>query len=385
VLHSLKYLVDKYSHDITLACFKLEGKEYPDLSRYCHIETVDISQRSGIKSLKAILSTLKTIMSLHNIASQCPGFLHYNYSPEMNNKVKTLLDDNYDILMIDHPAMIRYLPRMGPPAILLEAFNLAEISRMKYELEKNWLRKILRLIYHYQTKGYGKVYQMLDAAIAVSNHQMELVKLHCPDLSVKVIPYGIDMDYFHEDEPEADVPSLIITGSMSGSSNITAVMQFYQSIFPIIKSRVPEVKLYIVGSSPGKEILQLTADKSVTVTGFVDDLRPYLSRAWVVVSPIKESFGVKVRVLQAMAMGKPVVSTSMITTGIDVKNGKNIIIADEPKEFAEKVIELINDRCLRESIGNNARLLMETNHSWEKLTDSLNDVLKNTAGEKTAV
>lgn len=114
----------------------------------------------------------------------------------------------------------------------------------------------------------------------------------------------------------------------------------------------------------------------MVVTGYVGDLRPYLSRAWVVVAPLQEGFGVKVRVLQAMAIGKPVVSTSMVMAGIDVTPGKDIIIADTPPAFAESVIELLNNKQLRKEIGTNARRLMETNHSWEKLTDRLNEILE---------
>jgi glycosyltransferase involved in cell wall biosynthesis len=99
----------------------------------------------------------------------------------------------------------------------------------------------------------------------------------------------------------------------------------------------------------------------------------------VVVAPLQDNFGVKVRVLEAMAVGKPVISTSMVTPGINVSPGENIILADEPLEFAERVIELLNDKQLREEIGAKARLLVETNHSWEKLTDRLNDVLEKAA------
>jgi glycosyltransferase involved in cell wall biosynthesis len=119
------------------------------------------------------------------------------------------------------------------------------------------------------------------------------------------------------------------------------------------------------------------------VTGYVDDLRPYLSRAWVVLAPLQEGFGVKVRVLQAMAMGKPVVATSMVARGIDVRAGRDIALADGPEEFARKVVALLNNRPLREELGIGARQLMEMEHSWEDLTGRLNEVLEKAVKKAT--
>lgn len=380
MLYSLKDFSEKYKHDITLVAFKLPEIQYPDLSSFCRMETVDIPRRPGLKSPKAILAALKSIISLFNLFSRHPAFLNYSYSPKMDSKVKALLNDNsFDILVVDHPAMLGYASGQNIPVVLLEAFALAEITWMEYKLERNWFRRIIRLLYHYQTRNYAKIYKGLDMAIAVSSHQRDMVSSHCPDLNLVVIPHGIDTDYLRVKEPETGFPSLIITGSMSAPRNKRGVLWFYHEIYPLIKARVPQLKLYIVGSNPEKEILLLATDKSVVVTGYVEDLRPYLSRAWVVVAPLQEAFGVKVRVLQAMAVGKPVVSTSMVTPGIDVSPEENIVLADEPVEFADRVIELLNDRQLRERIATKARLLMETNYSWENLTDRLNEVLEQVA------
>ncbi len=201
-----------------------------------------------------------------------------------------------------------------------------------------------------------------------------------PALDIEVIPYGVDSSYLNAAGPEAGQPTLIITGSMSGPRNVATVLEFYRRIYPLIKEKVPQVQLCIVGSNPADEIRALAADRSVTVTGYVADLRPYLTRAWVVVAPLLEGFGVKVRVLQAMAAAKPVVATPVVTSGIDASPGEDIIIAGGPVEFAGKVIELLNDRHLREKIGAAARRLMADNHSWEKLADRLNDVLARAAG-----
>jgi glycosyltransferase involved in cell wall biosynthesis len=382
VLHCLKYLSGKYKHDITLVAFKLPGRNYPDLSRYCHIETVETRQRPGLKSPATILAALKSTISAFNIFSKYAFFLNWSYSPEMDEKIKTLLADNrYDIIVVDHPAMLRYVPDKKSPVVLLEAFAIAGILRMEYTLEKNGLKKALRLLYYHRTINYAAIYQAVDTAIGVSSEQRNIVKSDCPDLNVEIILHGIDAEYFKSVESETDYPSLIITGSMGSVRNKAMVLYFYDEIYPLIKKSIPNLKLFIVGNNPGKEIIRLAADSSVIVTGYVEDLRPYLSRAWVVVAPLQEGFGVKVRVLQAMAVGKPVVATSMVRSGIDVTPGENIMIADEPQDFANKVIELLNNRELRLKIGGNARHLMQNEHDWEKLTYQLNEVLEKAVRE----
>jgi len=382
-LNSIKYLSRKYRHDITLISFKLPGEDYTNLSDYCHVESVDIPEWPGMKSSKTIFSTLGRLLTPRGNLSGYSSFLRYHYSPKMEEKVKALLDKGgADVFVVNHPYMLPYVLNKGVPTVLLEAFAISEIAWMEFQLERNWLKKIIRLLYYCQTRGYARMYRVAGVSVAVSAHQRDMVRSHCPDLNIAVIPHGIDTDYLKPVEPETAFPSLIITGSMSGPRNKRGVLSFYHEIYPLIKARVPELKLFIVGRGPEKEIMRLANDETVVVTGYVEDLRPYLSRAWVVAAPLQEDHGVKIRVLQAMAVGKAVVSNSMVTTGIDITPGKDIIIADSPAEFAERVIELMNDKQLREKIGANARQLMETEHSWEKLTDRLNELLEKTVKAK---
>lgn len=211
-------------------------------------------------------------------------------------------------------------------------------------------------------------------SIAVSADQKDRVKSYCTNLDIEVVPFGVDTEYFRPAEPKTEFPSLVIHGGINGLLSKREALYFYNKVYPLIKAQVPHVKLYIVGDKPPKEILRLGEYNSVVVTGHVNDLNGYLSRAWVVVGYLQENFGVRARVLQSMAVGKPIVSTSMAIPGINVSLGQNIIIADNQTEFAERVIELLNDKPLREKIGHNARNLMEKEYSWEKVIDKLNKI-----------
>ena len=383
VLYSLKYLSEKYGHDITLISFRLPGKEYPDLSSYCRLETIDIPCRTGLKSPHAILYSLRNLFSPHSIFSRHPSFLNYSYSPKMERKVKALLDNNrFDILVVDHPIMLRYISSKKGPIVLLETFAISEIAGMEYKLERSRLRKIARLLYYYQTRNYAEIYRVVDVSIAVTSHQRDRVKQYYPNLDIEIVPFGVDTEYFRPAAPETEFPSLIIHGGITSLLSKREALYYYNKVYPLIKAQVPHVRLYIVGDNPPEEILRLGEDSSIVVTGHVNDLNSYLSRAWVVVGYLQENFGVRVRVLQAMAAGKSIVTTSMAIPGIDVSPGQDIIIADSPTEFAERVIELLNNKQLREKIGHNARNLMEKEYSWENVTDKLNKIFQKVIDEK---
>jgi glycosyltransferase involved in cell wall biosynthesis len=367
VLESLKYLSEKYKHDIVLLAFK-RGEEYPDLSNYCQVETVDITMKNKIW-------TIVNMFSPKNIFSATPNSL--NYSPKMQRKVAELLAKHkFDVIAINHFSMLYYTLELGIPQVLLEIMPASKIYQTYVHLERNLLIKMRFMLQYYALKKFEKKWNRVDISIAVSESQKESVSSYLPDINIDVIPHGIDTDYFRAVDVEQGSPTLIISGGMDRLLSVRGVLWFYNDVYPLIKKKIPKVKLYIVGKSPAKEILQLSADESVLVTGYVKDLRPYFSHAWVVVAPLSDNFGVKVRVLQAMAVGKPVVSTSMVTSGIDVSAGENIILADDPRDFAERVIELLTNEELRNRIGANARKLMEEEYSWERLTDELNKVLE---------
>ena len=370
VLESLKYLSEKYKHDIVLLAFK-QGGEYPDLSKYCQVETIDRL------TMKDKIWTIVNMFSPKNIFSAIPNL--HNYSPKMQRKVAELLAKHkFDVIAINHWSMLYYTLELGVPQVLLEIMPASKIYQAYIHLERNLRNKMLFLLQYYSVKKFEKKWNRLNIAIAVSESQKESVLAYMPDINIVVIPHGINTDYFRAVYKEQDFPTLLTSGGMRRLLNVREVLWFYNEVYPLIKEKIPDVKLYIVGRSPTKEILRLSADESVLVTGYVKDLRPYFSRAWVVVAPLTNNFGVKVRVLQAMAMGKPVVSTSMVTSGINVSAGENIILADDPRDFAERVIELLNNEELRNRIGANARKLMEEEHSWERLTDELNKVLEKT-------
>ena len=360
-------------HGITIAAFKYKEDPEQYLKEYCdEVVTIDL-QTSRKKRLIGCIVDYITGVLLRDISLRKRNILDVSFSWRMQRKINELLKTKvFDIIFVDDPCMLSYVSDASLPKILTEVGNIPEIHREAYKIEKNILKKLNRLLLYRVAKNYEKSYEKFDMCITVTEQQKDILESHLSNLNISVIPFGINTNLKLEDF-ERDLPSLLFLGTLSSVFNQQSVLYLYNEIYPLIKEKIPNIKLYIVGRDPSEEILKLTTDTSVIVTGYVKDISSYLARASVVTLPI-HGYGIKTRLLEAMAMGKPVVISSAGIHGIAVTPEENIIIADDPKEFARRVIELLNDEALREKIGANARKLVEEEYSWEKMADMLNEV-----------
>lgn len=375
VLNSVEYLSQKYKHNITLVSFKYLNNESKYDERYlkkcCNkIEMVNIPASFSKRITYYVINCVK-----HIVSGDLRNVLDYSFSCEMQMKINELLKrEKFDVIFVDTPFMLFYVSDVNLPKVL-EIWTIPQIHYEAYKkLEKKLHKRLLRLYQYFVAKNYEKYYEKFNICITPTVEDRDIIKSYLPNLEISVIPFGINTD-LRLDDFEPDFPSLIFIGNLGSLFNQRSILYLYDSIYPLIKEKIPNIMLYIVGKNPPEEITQLTRDKSVIVTGYVEDVRPYLACASIVTLPI-HGYGIKTRVLEAMAMGKPVVTSSAGIHGISVTPEENIIIADKPEEFAGRVIELLNDEELRNRIGANARKLMEEEYSWEKMADNLNEVLQ---------
>jgi glycosyltransferase involved in cell wall biosynthesis len=176
-----------------------------------------------------------------------------------------------------------------------------------------------------------------------------------------------------------DVPieknSLVFVGGMSWLPNLDAMVYFKDEIWPLLKTKLPDIKIAIAGEKPTKELADFSKrDPMFQVKGFVDDVRPFIAEAAVYVVPIRIGGGTRLKILDAMAMGKAIVSMSIGCEGIEADDGKDIIVADEPEDFANKIMALLTDEQRRQSIERNARENAINKYAWGKIGPHLEDV-----------
>lgn len=184
-----------------------------------------------------------------------------------------------------------------------------------------------------------------------------------------LVPNGVDLDYFSALTITEDYPSVVFTGHMSFNPNVEAVLYFVKEILPLVREKFTALKFYIVGAEPNNEIMSLNGKDGIIVTGFVDDVRSYLAKASVFVSPMVNGSGIKNKILQAMAMRKPIISTTLGVEAIKYKADRDVIIADTPQEFAARLIQLLENKEKRDAIAGNGRQLVEKEYSWDMAVD----------------
>jgi sugar transferase (PEP-CTERM/EpsH1 system associated) len=219
-----------------------------------------------------------------------------------------------------------------------------------------------------------------EALRGLARQQDQQEERHTVCENIEIVPNGIDLDYFCVQPCEYRRYNLVFSGKMSYHANVAAVHYLYREIMPLIWRVQPAATLTIVGSRPPKSIQRLAADRRVEVTGFVEDIRPYIRHAHVVVCPTVYSVGQQNKALEAMALGAAVIVSAQSASSLQAEANKDLLIAQSAEEFAQHVLHLFNDERFRKSLGENARTYVERSHDWSVITKRLVSFYREAAG-----
>lgn len=369
------------NHRVTLVAFgwgRQDTSHIEYLERFA--EKVIIVPRREYGRLKFILKILESFFS------SVPFIISKYSSKAMRAAIHSLLKEgHYNIMHVDHLHMAQYLKDSdGKGAAVLDEHNVESIIwRRYYELEKNIFKKIfignqIKKIELYEKNTCSR----FDMCLTVSGSDRQNLMQVSPDSTVKVIENGVDIDYFTPIRVDVEKNSIVFTGSMDWLLNEDAIIYFIKDVFPLLKASIPDTKLYIVGQNPSVRIKKRANGHRIIVTGRVDDVRPYIARSTVYIAPLRGGGGTRLKILEAMAMGKPVVSTAVGCEGIDVTPGENIVVADDPKAFSREIIKLFHNPSLCKKLGENGRKLVEDTYSWKTISSRLEETYQRITGKK---
>jgi glycosyltransferase involved in cell wall biosynthesis len=223
----------------------------------------------------------------------------------------------------------------------------------------------------------------MDFQVTVSENDRQTLLEYCPDAKIAIVPNGVDPDYFSPTNDKEEPNSVIYVGGMTWFPNLDAMKYFSADIWPLIKREMPGASMKHVGKRAGLDPSRaISADPSIEFLGFVDDIRTEITKSAVYIVPLRIGGGTRLKIFDAMSMGKAIVSTSIGCEGIDVTDGHDIMIADTPDDFAQKVIQLMQDPDLRERLSRNARRSVEERFSWKKIAPRLEHTLTEAAAMK---
>lgn len=294
-----------------------------------------------------------------------------------------LAGGSYDRLVCDFLVPAVNLPASMPcPSVLFTHNVEAEIWRRHADTASSWLRKRL---YGQQWRRMlrfeGRTLARFDRVLAVSDVDRDTFQRLYPGklaAPATVIPTGVDTSYFAPGQHSETSRRLVFTGSMDWLPNVDGVLYFCREILPLVRRDVPDATFTIVGRAPTQAVRKLAEEQGVEVTGRVDDVRPYLADAAAYVVPLRIGGGTRLKIFEAMAAGRAVVSTSVGAEGLPTENGRHLLLADNPVDFSRAVVTLLRDSSLRQHIEREARTLVTTHYDWRHAAAHLETAIVDT-------
>jgi len=370
--NEIKYL--SKHHEISLLCLTDDCREMgtpQELNRFC--KSIDIvylpKLQSKLQSGLAIFSTISLTLS-------------YFHSKKLKKIVKMkLLSEQYDLIFVYCSSMAQYVDHVHHIPKIIDFVDVDSEKWRQYATYASFPMRLLYRIESYRLRKYeASIAENYQHGVFVSENEAEDFKrMVCPCPTISPILNGVDCEMFTPGTEPYDRNALIFTGAMDYYANVEAVLYFVDQILPLIKNKIENIKLYVVGSNPAKEIILLAKkETNVIITGYVEEVQPYMRKAAVFVAPMRIARGVQNKILEAMAMGVPVVTSSLGYEGITAKQGEDIFVEDAPEHFAMRVIELVEDAELRRAVSEKSRKNVESCYNWEINLGKLEDLLLET-------
>jgi len=362
-------------HRLTLISFS-EDTEYIEnqkiLKEFC--EKVIIVPHNKLTAEKNIMD---------NIATFLPAQCAYYQSRRMAEAItKELSNNTYNIVhiqlarMMPYAVLIRHLPADIPIFVdFIDSLSLNIYNRLVRE--NIFLKPLFFYEWYKITKYEMGLEPYFDEAIITSPVDRDILPYK---EKVKVLPNGVDLERFPYSSTKQRNPfTIIFSGNMGYFPNVDAVLFFSNYIYSKIKMCIPEVKFQIVGTHPSSKIRKIESlARGIEVVGFTKNVAEYLVKATIAVAPMLSGSGIQNKVLEALATGTPVVATSIAAKALETKPDRDIIIANEPEQFAKTVINLLKNPGLRQYLSINGRKLVEEKYSWSLICHRLEDIYRET-------
>lgn len=284
----------------------------------------------------------------------------------------------FDIIMVEHTEIGEFMEKPIPTPFLIDAHDIILKPVMREYMLAGGLSRIIKYLrYKAVERKELSIYKKFDRIYTRSEHDRKLLLGYDKGLDVSVLPPYVRTENFGSSDAGREPYTLLFVGAMDRHVNIYAVQFFCEKIFPLIRDKIPDTKFFVVGNKPPEEIWALgQKDKNIVVTGYVDDVMPFYLRASVFVAPLFIGGGIIVKILDAMAAGLPVVTTSVGNEGIEAVPDRDFIMEDEPGGFADKVIMLLRDNDLWQSLSSNGKSFVHKKFSWDKIVRNMESEYK---------
>ncbi len=365
IFEMLKNLADRY--DIHLVCF------YRDRAERERLEGI----RPFCRTAQAVLfdSRPLKIFARALLPQYCQNWIN----PAMAEKIIEILQSEpIDLVQIDFTLMAYYgRVIVDIPSIFVEHdAGILKFGKSYNPSGRGW-KKLLEFYEWMRMLRFElTLLPCFTRVVTLNKEDEKLLKSFLPSLDISTVTMGTDLEQFLDPYRGVENKKMIYVGSLDHYPNVDAVSWFVSSVLPLIRETEPEATLMIVGSGKSERIDDIRGKPGVEYVGPVEDVRPFLREAAVFVAPVRLGSGMKGKVLEALAMAKPMVATSVAAGGIPVISGEHLIIADDPQSFADGVIRLFRDASLRGKVARNGQQLVRENFGWKKKADEMDKIYR---------
>ena len=361
-------------HQVSLVGFLQtpdEANGVPHMQEFCYrVETANLRRRHKLARLPGLL---------RYVLAGIPFDFEFLHSEELANKIRQLVSTvDFDIVHIEQSRMALYMETLPLDAHFKRILAFQNVASIQYDrishIALTPARKMRAWLHSRMLRRWEPRYaERFDRCITVSEVDRRLLMTANPRLQVDVVPNGVDTQLYQPLALEGTQPALLLVGNMSYAPCADGALWFCNQILPHIRRAIGDVQVWIVGISPPPEVVRLNGD-GVHVTGRVEDVVPYYRPSTVCVMPLRAGGGTRLKILEAMALGRPAVSTAIGCEGLDVVDGRHLLIADAPEKFAEKTVRLLTDKALYQRMVTEARELAVARYDWDVVAGQLLDV-----------
>lgn len=357
-------------HEITLLSLTqgvVTDERLAEMKTYCTaVHTVPCREFSPNR-LKALLGFF----------SPRPRSVVDTYSQEMEALVRRVgRKKAFDVVVASEQGSAAYALLLNRTPRVFEDVELAVIYEQFAHRGSLALKARYGLTWWKLSRFVARLLREFQGCTVVSERERDLITKIGPGCAtLAVVPNGVDLKANSSDFGSPDLDTLIYTGALTYGANFDAMRFFLRDVFPLVKSQRPNVKLRITGGYDGVPVERLPLGNDVELTGYLDDIRPAVAQSWISVVPLRIGGGTRLKILEAMALGTPVVSTSKGAEGLAVTAGEHLLIADEAVDFADTVLHLLSDPSLRAALASNGRRLVEDRYTWKASAEKLERLL----------
>lgn len=341
------------------------------------VEGQGISEHCASFEMARVQDSVQAVRMVARLPSTTPSSFGYFYSSDLNRRIQKLVTSKrFDLIFVHCSSVAPYVSAIRDIPKILDFGDMDSQKWLEYARYKAF-----PLSFGYWLEGRKlereerRLARCFDMCTATTRAEWETLESYQTGVATDWFPNGVDTSYFSPGDESYDIDTISFVGRMDYYPNQECMFKFCENTLPLLKKRRPQVKLLIVGADPSPAVRKLGEIPGVTVTGSVKDVRPFVRKSAAMIAPLNIARGTQNKILEAMAMGVPVISSRIAAAGVDAIHGEHLLVATTPQEYASALLTILDDKEERIRLSEAGRARMLSHHAWPRSMERLDRII----------